>query len=159
MNFGRDASQCPSLERYAAVVVLGSPMNADQIDDYPNLRTEVEFLGTAVDRGMPVPGICLGAQLLAKALGGTVTRCRSREQVYGLQFHLEVDRGLIERWLTVPANQPMLEAERDRVRPELIREQVLNHVDELGALSRETLRRWIDRFERGAARRRYLPSR
>ncbi len=66
---------------------------------------------------------------------------------------------MIERWLTVPANQPMLEAERDRVRPELIRQQVLRHVDELGALSRETFSRWIDRFERGAARRRYLPSR
>ena len=218
VNFGRDALQCPSLERYAAVVVLGGPMNADQIDDYPNLRTEVDILGKAVNRDMPVLGICLGAQLLAKALGGTVTQCPSREigwhdveltaegmrdpvlaafadrqrvfqwhedgigladgcthlaqseacpvqafrygeQAYGLQFHLEVDRGLIERWLTVPANQPMLEAERDRVRPELIREQVLSHVDELGALSRETFGRWIDRFELGAARRRYLPSR
>lgn len=79
VNFGRDASQRPSLDRYAALIVLGGPMNADQIDTHPNLQTEVEILRDAVERDMSVLGICLGAQLLAKALGGQVTRNAVRE--------------------------------------------------------------------------------
>ena len=54
-------------------------MNSHQIDTYPNLLTEVEVIREAVERDMSVLGICLGAQLLAKALGGTVSRNPSRE--------------------------------------------------------------------------------
>ncbi len=79
VNFGRDASQRPSLGRYEAIIVLGGPMNSDQIDSYPNLITEVDILREAIDRDMSVLGICLGAQLLAKALGGTVERNPRRE--------------------------------------------------------------------------------
>ena len=79
INFGRDASQRPTLDRYAAIIVLGGPMNADQIDRHPNLVTEVDILREALDRDMSVLGICLGAQLLAKALGGQVTRNPVRE--------------------------------------------------------------------------------
>lgn len=79
VNFGRDASQRPALDKYEAVIVLGGPMNSDQIDTYPNLITEVAIIREAVDRDMSVLGICLGAQLLAKALGGTVTRNPRRE--------------------------------------------------------------------------------
>jgi GMP synthase (glutamine-hydrolysing) len=54
-------------------------MNSDQIDTYPNLITEVEIIREAVSRDMSVLGICLGAQLLAKALGGSVARNEVRE--------------------------------------------------------------------------------
>jgi GMP synthase (glutamine-hydrolysing) len=79
VNFGRDPHQRPSLEKYAALIVLGGPMNAHQIDTYPNLVTEVDVIREAVDSGMSVLGICLGAQLLAKALGGRVSRNEERE--------------------------------------------------------------------------------
>lgn len=79
VNFGRDARQRPGLDRYAALIVLGGPMNSHQIDTYPNLLTEVDVIREAVDRDMSVLGICLGAQLLAKAIGGTVSRNRDRE--------------------------------------------------------------------------------
>ena len=79
VNFGRDAGQRPSLDRYAALIVLGGPMNSHQIDTYPNLLTEVEVIREAVARDMSVLGICLGAQLLAKAIGGTVRRNPDRE--------------------------------------------------------------------------------
>lgn len=79
VNFGRDPHQRPSLERYEALIVLGGPMNAHQIDTYPNLATEVDVIREAVDSGMSVLGICLGAQLLAKALGGRVSRNEERE--------------------------------------------------------------------------------
>lgn len=79
VNFGRDATQRPGLDKYAALIVLGGPMNVDQIDHYPNLATEVAIIREAVDRDMSVLGICLGAQLLAKALGGSVARNPERE--------------------------------------------------------------------------------
>ena len=78
VNFGRDPHQRPSLDKYEALIVLGGPMNAHQIDTYPNLATEVDVIREAVENGMSVLGICLGAQLLAKALGGRVTRNEER---------------------------------------------------------------------------------
>jgi len=79
VNFGRDPHSVPGLERYAALIVLGGPMNADQIETYPNLKCEVDIIRQALDRDMSVLGICLGAQLLAKALGGAVRRNAVRE--------------------------------------------------------------------------------
>ena len=79
VNFGRDPHQRPALDKYEALIVLGGPMNAHQIDTYPNLVTEVDVIREAVDSGMSVLGICLGAQLLAKALGGRVARNEERE--------------------------------------------------------------------------------
>jgi GMP synthase (glutamine-hydrolysing) len=79
INFGRDPEVRPALDKYAAVIILGGPMNCDQIDRHPNLLTEVAVIREAVARDMSVLGICLGAQLLAKALGGSVTRNQSRE--------------------------------------------------------------------------------
>lgn len=74
VNFGREPRARPTLDRYSALIVLGGPMNADQIDSHPNLTTEVEIIREAVERDMSVLGICLGAQLLAKSLGGSVSR-------------------------------------------------------------------------------------
>ncbi len=72
VNFARDPHQRPSLEGYSGLIVLGGPMNADDTDNYPNLAVEVELIKEALERGIKVLGICLGAQLLAKALGGRV---------------------------------------------------------------------------------------
>ncbi len=79
VNFGRNRDHRPTLDKYAALIVLGGPMNADQIDRYPNLSMEVEIIREAIEREMSVLGICLGAQLLAKALGGEVKRNPLRE--------------------------------------------------------------------------------
>jgi GMP synthase-like glutamine amidotransferase len=79
LGTGRNPWLRPALDKYAALIVLGGPMNSDQIDTYPNLITEVDIIREAVDRDMSVLGICLGAQLLAKALGGSVSRNASRE--------------------------------------------------------------------------------
>jgi GMP synthase (glutamine-hydrolysing) len=79
VNFGRDPHIRPRLDKYAALIVLGGPMSADQIDHYPNLLSEVEIIREALARDMSVLGICLGAQLLAKALGGRITRNHARE--------------------------------------------------------------------------------
>ena len=79
VNFGREPESRPNLDGYEALIILGGPMNADHIESHPNLVTEVEIIREAVDRDMSVLGICLGAQLLAKALGGSVSRNEMRE--------------------------------------------------------------------------------
>ncbi len=62
----------PAMEEAAGLIVLGGPMNVDQIDEYPYLGPEVGWIRQAVDAGLPVLGICLGSQLIAKALGARV---------------------------------------------------------------------------------------
>jgi GMP synthase (glutamine-hydrolysing) len=55
------------LDAYGAVLVFGGAMHADQDAHHPWLREENLFLQRLLDTAMPVFGICLGAQLLAKA--------------------------------------------------------------------------------------------
>jgi hypothetical protein len=64
----------------------------------------------------------------------------------------------IERWLTVPDHQSVLEEESGRVDPQLIRKQTAESITGLQELSYQTFSRWVDRFDFGS-RRRALPSR
>ncbi len=73
------AADWPRVERagfdprqQAGLVVMGGTMNADQVERFPFLASEVEWLARAVAARLPTLGICLGAQLLAKAAGGRV---------------------------------------------------------------------------------------
>ena len=59
-------------ESYDAVLVFGGAMHVDQENRHPWLRNEDELLRGLLDRRIPVLGICLGAQLVAKALGTRV---------------------------------------------------------------------------------------
>jgi GMP synthase (glutamine-hydrolysing) len=59
----------PDPDAVGAVVVLGGPQAA--YEDHPYLRDEERFLSTAVDKDVPVFALCLGAQVLSRALGGT----------------------------------------------------------------------------------------
>ncbi|MEM6885350.1 MAG: type 1 glutamine amidotransferase [Verrucomicrobiota bacterium] len=55
-----------------ALVIMGGPMNVDETSNYPWLATEKQFIRQAIETGIPVLGVCLGAQLIAAALGKTV---------------------------------------------------------------------------------------
>ena len=79
VNFRRLPDAQPSLDGYHGLVVLGGPMNVDQTSEYPYLLTEVRLIQQAIDHQMPVLGICLGAQLIAKALGANVRRNSEKE--------------------------------------------------------------------------------
>lgn len=56
------------------LVVMGGPMNVYQEAEYPWLVAEKVFIAKAIDAGKAVLGICLGAQLLADVLGGSVSK-------------------------------------------------------------------------------------
>ena len=60
------------LESYDAVLVFGGAMHADQDSRHPWLHDETVWLRQLLGRGVPVLGICLGAQLLARAAGSWV---------------------------------------------------------------------------------------
>jgi GMP synthase (glutamine-hydrolysing) len=62
----------PNHDEVAGAVVMGGPMNVDEVDRFPALAAEREWLAEAARRELPVLGICLGAQLLARALGAEV---------------------------------------------------------------------------------------
>ncbi len=72
VNFNREPNMKPDVSRYDALIVLGGPQMPDQGDLYPHLNVEMRCIEAALQRDMPVLGICLGAQLLACTLGGRV---------------------------------------------------------------------------------------
>ncbi|MBJ7355592.1 MAG: type 1 glutamine amidotransferase [Thermoleophilaceae bacterium] len=67
-----DGDSLPAVDEVVGAVFMGGPMNVDEIDEYPGLLVEREWIADAVAAGLPVLGVCLGAQLLARALGSSV---------------------------------------------------------------------------------------
>jgi len=62
----------PGLDDLGGVVVMGGPMGVHDDRQHPWLADERTWIAEAVDRGMAVLGVCLGAQQLAAALGAPV---------------------------------------------------------------------------------------
>ncbi len=160
---------------FTALISMGGPMSVN--DDDGLLEKEKDLIREAMDRGIPVLGICLGAQLIASSLGSAVYRASEAEvgwgevslteearhdpvlaglisplpvlhwhgetfdlpegalrlalsercenqafrvgdNVYGLQFHLEVDEEMVQEWVVrdqaleeglLPDSQPVLD--------------------------------------------------
>mgnify|MGYP005841837899 CR=1 FL=1 len=69
----------PKLEEITHIVLLGGPMNVYEEDRFPFLRDEDLFIKEAIQRGKAMLGICLGAQLIAKALGARVSKAPVKE--------------------------------------------------------------------------------
>jgi GMP synthase (glutamine-hydrolysing) len=205
VNFSRQPDARPDVSRYHGLVVLGGPMNVDQADRFAHLSTEIVAIRDALKRDIPVLGICLGAQLLAAALGATVRPhsvreigwyrlhptaaaqadplCRHfdgsqhvfqwhaytfdlppgavhlastptcpnqafrfGERAYGLQFHLEADDALIQRWLHVPQYRAEAEASGPGHRLEHILRDTHGHAPQAGALSERVFGEFLELF-------------
>lgn len=217
VNFERHPDAEPDLEGYDGLIVLGGPMNVDEVDKYPNLETEVNLIKSAVEREFPILGICLGSQLLARALGARVRKnpekeigwydlsptkegerdplisnfmhvekifqwhgdtfelpdgakilassplCTNQafrygENIYGFQFHLEVDPPMIERWLRVPENKKEIEDLNGKIDPEQIRAETPDFIYRLNELSNSVFGNFMELFGYNK-KRQTLPSR
>ena len=217
VNFGRNPDAVPDLERYQGLIVLGGPMNCDQVTRHRHLATEVAAIQAAVRDGLPVLGICLGSQLLARALGAPVTRHHSKEigwydvaptedgqrdplfrhfdttekifqwhgdtfaiphgavhlaasaacahqafrfgpNVYGLQFHLEVDEPMIHRWLRARVTVRELDGLQGVIDPGVIAQETPHFIARSRTLGDAVFGEFIRLFQ-GRHRRTVLPSR
>jgi GMP synthase (glutamine-hydrolysing) len=69
----------PSLDDVSGVVMFGSSYNVDDTDGHPFLKEIRDLTREALERGIPYLGICLGAQVLARAMGRPVPRAAVRE--------------------------------------------------------------------------------
>ena len=203
VNFGRDPRARPSLDGYDGLVVLGGPMSACDDAGHQHLVTEVGLVQGAIERGLPVLGICLGAQIIARALGADVRpngvkeigwydlslrpagradplfahfgpterifqwhgdtfdlpegavhlasspTCENQafcygDSVYALQFHLEVDEALIDRWLSVPVHLAELEELHGAIDPDTVRGETRLRMARNRRLADRTFLRFIE---------------
>ncbi len=69
----------PKPDGFTHIILLGGPMNVYEEDRYPFLKQEDLFIKEAIQRGKSILGICLGAQLMAKALGAKVFKAPVKE--------------------------------------------------------------------------------
>lgn len=158
----------PAPDDAAAILVLGGTMGVGDAARFPFLTPEQELIRDCVDSGVPVLGLCLGAQLLAAALGGEVGRAPQRsigflpvaqtsgaasdplfhdwceedrlfrwhedtftlppgavllmsagdvrnqafrvgDTAWGVQFHMELDRPLLEAWIAASPESSLAE--------------------------------------------------
>lgn len=67
------------LDNVDGLISMGGPQDTDQVDDHAWMACEIELIKEAHERGIPVLGVCLGAQLIAVALGGEVGRMETPE--------------------------------------------------------------------------------
>jgi len=74
----------PAADTLEGLVVLGGTMGAYDAAAYPHLAAEQRLLAEACTRDIPVLGVCLGAQLLAAALGARVFRGQAAEIGFGI---------------------------------------------------------------------------
>ena len=205
VNFARNRDAQPSLDGYDGLIVLGGPMSVNDSHRLLHLATELKLIEDAMRREVPVLGICLGAQLIAKTLGAAVYRNPEKEigwydvsptddassdpllmelqktekifqwhgetfdipqttrhlafsslcanqafrygaNVYGFQFHMEVDEPMIQRWLRVPENQREIATLRGDRHIEQIYSETARHMARLGEISERVFRAFINLF-------------
>ncbi len=81
-----DVFDAPPLDTIDLIIALGGALSAN--DDYPAIHAERQFFSEAISSNVPVFGVCLGAQIMARALGAMV------EPTGGYEF------GLRKIWIT-----------------------------------------------------------
>lgn len=68
------AEDLPAAKDIDFLVVMGGPMSVNDEDRFPWLVPEKRFIREVIESGKPVLGICLGAQLIANAMGARIFR-------------------------------------------------------------------------------------
>lgn len=197
LEAGLDAIGEGSLDAADLVVVLGGPIGVYEAERYPFLDGERAAIASRLAARSPTLGICLGAQLIAQALGAEVASTGKVEigfgpltlteegrasvlkdigdvpvlhwhgdqfaipdgarrlaqtpgfpnqafaigkHVLGLQFHLEVQAGQLERWLIGHAH----ELASHRIDPKMLRADAAGHAAALTAAAKKIFNAWLD---------------
>ena len=91
----------PCLSDFDRLVIMGGPMNIYEDDSYPWLVQERAFIREAIVAGKSAVGICLGAQLLADALGSPVYRGKNKE-IGWLPIEVTEEGGQSDLWAGLP---------------------------------------------------------
>ncbi len=78
-NAHEPRAQWPSPTGYDGLVVMGGPQSIYEQSKYPFVTKELALIRAAVKADRPILGVCLGAQLLAEALGGKVRPAEQKE--------------------------------------------------------------------------------
>jgi len=180
----------PPIKNILGLVVMGGPMGVYQQKEFPFLTKEIRYLKRVITAKKPVLGVCLGSQLIARALGARVYPHRVKEigwcpiqitaqgqnfffekppktsmvfqwhgdtfdipqgavrlatsplcknqafrygkNVLALQFHLEVDRSMIEDWLSQPGAESEMSSvgpkTKSEIRAQFFRFPALHHL-------------------------------
>ncbi len=79
VNLGAGDPVPANADDFPVLVVMGGPMNVYESDKHPYLVPETRFVGEFIKSGRAVMGICLGAQIMAVALGAGVSPGISKE--------------------------------------------------------------------------------
>lgn len=109
----------PLTDEVDLLIIMGGLMSINEEEKYPWLIEEKKFITRIVKSGKPVLGICLGAQLLAEVLGGTVTRTDNPEYGWHKVFrtdHQQDDHRKIsglEREIMLPATIEVFQWHQD----------------------------------------------
>lgn len=97
----------PPHGHYDGLIVLGGPMNACEDDNFPHLARVAELIREFHSQGKPVLGICLGAQLIARAFGSRVYQNEIPELGFTPLFPTAAPE---EPWLQdYPPGMPMMQ--------------------------------------------------
>jgi GMP synthase-like glutamine amidotransferase len=74
-----ESTSLPNPGQFDLLIIMGGPMSVNDEEHFPWLRSEKQFIRDAIESGKAVLGICLGAQLIASALGESVYPNRRKE--------------------------------------------------------------------------------
>lgn len=74
-----DSRALPHIDEFDLLIAMGGPMSVNDEDRFPWLAPEKQLIRHAIEQGKAVLGICLGAQLIAAAMGARVLRNREKE--------------------------------------------------------------------------------
>jgi len=194
VNFYENEHPNILVDDLCGLIILGGPMNVYETNKYPFLQMEDRLIKQVIEKDAPVLGICLGAQLIAKALGSRVIKnkekeigwyplkmteegskdrlfkhfnseetvfqwhgdtfeipegavhlakstlftnqaFRYRDNVYGLQFHIEVTPQMILEWLDVPENREEFLSLQGKINPVEIRTVTSKFISRLTSLA------------------------
>jgi len=187
----------PDAAAFDAVIVMGGSQSANDRSDF--IQAELAWLQDAIFSGMPMLGICLGAQLMAKASGAVIMAAPVRELgwhgvrrtehcdedalfcampdglhvfqwhgetfsqsdsmllmathpdvpaqafrlgngQYGLQFHLEVDAGIIDGWLAAGDSERSHLGENG---VHQLRMDTMQYLEPMRCFCRELVQHWL----------------